>query len=194
MRAVIGDTPYNQRFLRVALEACGFDDIVGADSGEELVRIAAWGPDLVVYDPRMAQGDVLPMDIGLELVRLLPRPRLLVASAYPSELARARRNGIVGARKWSILQLDGMEAGIRLAMGPIAAMEGDGAWECIDLSLATMVKVPAELPEPQAALLPDGEERYQSFELFDSYFFGEQGEAAPSANAPVLEPAAASTS
>ena len=120
MRALIGDNSFNQRFLRVLVTAAGFDDIAGSANAEDLLREAALGADLVIYDPRMDRTDP-DLDVGLELLRFVPRTRLVVVSPSPADLERARRDGIVAARKQSFYHLEEIEGAILLVTSRIAA-------------------------------------------------------------------------
>jgi hypothetical protein len=115
MRAVIGDSAFNRRFLGAVVTACGFDEIAGAATAERLIREAARA-DLVVYDPQIERAGSTIVDVGMDLLRVVSRHRLVVVSSSAKERERARLNGIVAATKGSILRLHDIETAIRFAM------------------------------------------------------------------------------
>jgi hypothetical protein len=168
MRAVIGDTPFNQRFLRLAATACGFDQIIGTTTAEDLVLEAA-SADLIVYDPRIERAGSPVGDVGLELLKVVPRDRLVIVTCSKSELERADNNGIVAGRKGSLLDLHDIQVAIALARdqhhapaleplpiaaGIAAAAGGAAAIETYDwdavlwTSPSAYASVPTPAPQP----------------------------------------------
>jgi hypothetical protein len=128
MRVVVGDSAFNQRFLKPTLASCGLADVTGATTAEELIGLAV-GADLVIFDPAIRCTVFPAVDVAFELVRVVNATHLLVMSSRQDVMDRARRNGIVAVRKRSIFRQEEIQATILVALGNIAAEGSRGPTE-----------------------------------------------------------------
>ena len=114
MRGIVGDRPFNQRFLKVVLQRCGFEDVVGATTADELLLEAADGADFIVFDPVIIESATrTPVDIVSELAGTFPRDRMLVLSPSSAVLEWARSYGIEALRKRSLFQVSEIQAAVQ---------------------------------------------------------------------------------
>jgi len=183
MNVVIGDDPFNQWFLKTVVRSCGLDQITGTHDADELLGLAP-SADLVIFDPGLQRYDESGPDVAFELIRLVPSFRLVIVSSRAKELERARRNGIVGARKVSVLRLEGIQASILEVLDNIATDTGKATSEYRDLELWSALDTVA----------PTADERAEHEEPSPAALDWPLLISVPSsANASVLEPALAPT-
>lgn len=189
MRVLIGDNALNQLFLAIVVRKAGVDEVATATTAEALLLAASTGPDLIMFDPLIEHVGLTAPDVVAELLRLVPRSRLVVVSASAAEIDRARALGIRAARKQSLLRLQEIEETIAEAASQLtdevlaehrtkldlAAPERD--WSLADDAIDVDVDVDGDAPDDA-----------------DSYDWQAPLVRIPSANAPVLVPPVASTS
>lgn len=93
-RVLVVDDDASIRLLtRVALEVEGEGEVVGeaSDGRSALELVETLHPDIIVLDLNMPGGT--GDDLLIDLTRRADRPRIVVWSAYPPELADAARHG-----------------------------------------------------------------------------------------------------
>ena len=143
MRVLIGDNALNQMFLAIVVKKTGFDEVDTATTAEALVLAAGSGPDLIIFDPLIEHVGLSAPDVMAELLRFVPRSRLVVLSASAGEVDRARADGIKAARKQSLLRMTEIEDTIADAASQLADEALDAHKPKLDLVAPERDRSPA---------------------------------------------------
>ena len=185
MRVLIGDNALNQMFLAIVVKKTGFDEVDTATTAEALLLAAGTGPDLIIFDPLIEHVGLSAPDVIDELLRFVPRSRLVVLSASAGEIDRARSEGIRVARKQSLLRLTEIEDTLAEAASQLTDEVVDGHRTKLDLVASERDRSPTADPIVADEGAPGAA---------DSYDWQAPLVRTSSANAPLLVPPVPSTS